>query len=220
MIRSELTPGARVRASLAASFAIAVLVGACGGAASPSASASQPAPSVAAPSVASVAPSVASVAPSVPATPAPSAPASGGTSGTDAALGIKIGAPYTITPLPAGMQSVFEAQMQSSLGALGNNIAFGFRMISGGSGQNILMVMAFPSGTLSASAFTGMVGGMGASMGATLTKTTTSGVDVYAGATSTGGVAIFHTGDHAIIVISEKSDDALKVAQALVAANQ
>jgi hypothetical protein len=45
-------------------------------------------------------------------------------------------------------------------------------------------------------------------------------VDVYAGATSTGGVAIFHTGDHAIIVISEKSDDALKVAQALVAANQ
>jgi hypothetical protein len=204
-----------------AALAIATVfaVAACGNA-SPSTSASQPAsaaPSAAAPSVASVAPSVpASVAPTAPASVQPS---SGTGSASDPAKDVKIAAPYTIAPLPAALQSVFEQQMQASLGALGNNITFGFRTIAGGAGQNILMVMAFPSGTLSASAFTGMVGGMGASMNANLTKTTTDGVDIFAGASPTGGVAIFHVGDHAIIVISEKSDDALKVAQALVGAN-
>ena len=195
-------------------IAVAILVAACGGSASPSASPSAAAPSVA-PSAAapSVAPSVA--APSV-------APSAAGPSGpiADPAEGIQIGAPYTIVELPAALKSTFETQMQTSLGALGSNIGFGFRMINGGTGQNILMVMAFPSGSLSASAFTGMVGGIGASMGATLTKTSSGGADIYAGTSATGGVALFQVGDHAIIVISEKSDDALQVAKALVAANQ
>ena len=204
----------------AASIALVVVLAACGSSASPSTSASTApsiAPSVAAPSVEpSVAPP--SAEPSV--APASVTPSGGGGTATDPAEGLKIGAPYAIVALPAAAQQVFETQMSTSLGALGSNISFGFRSITGGKGQNILMVLAFPAGTMSASVFTGMVGGMGASMGATLTKTTSGGVDIYAGASSTGGVGIFHVGDHAIIVISEKSDDALQVAEALVAANQ
>jgi hypothetical protein len=110
--------------------------------------------------------------------------------------------------------------MKTSLGSLGANIGFGFRMINGGAGQNFLMVLAFPNGELNAAAFTGMVGGIGASMGATLTKTSSDGVDIYAGASATGGISLFQAGDHAIIVIAQASDDALAIAKALVSANK
>jgi hypothetical protein len=218
MLSSEARATRRARFIGAVAIGFAFVVAACGGSASPPASPSQAvAPSVA-PSVAppSVTPSVAS--PSV----AASAPAASGGTGslTDPAEGITIGAPYSIEPLPAAMQTAFETQMKTSLGSLGANIGFGFRMINGGAGQNFLMVLAFPNGELNAAAFTGMVGGIGASMGATLTKTSSDGVDIYAGASATGGISLFQAGDHAIIVIAQASDDALAIAKALVSANK
>jgi hypothetical protein len=116
------------------------------------------------------------------------------------------------------MQQAFQAQVGSGLGALGGSM--GFRQIDGGAGNTFLMVLAFPSGTVSASTFQTMVAGMSAGMGATLQTTNVDGVDVASGPSTTGGVAFFLVGDHALIVISEKAADALPVSKALISANQ
>jgi hypothetical protein len=200
------------RALMAATTgAMAIALAACGSTASPAASTS---PSEAA------APSPSPVtSPSLAPSSAPST-SSAASKGPDAAAGLTIDAPYTFVDLPPAMQQAFESQMASSLGAFGSSISFGFRQVEGGSGLDYLMVLAFPSGTVNASTFQGMVGGLSASMGATLQTTTVDGVDVASGPSSTGGVAIFHIGDHALIVISEKPADSLPIAKALISANQ
>lgn len=201
-----------------AALAIALVATACGSAPSPAGASSAPSVAAASPS-----PSVASVAPSPSAPPAASAstaPAGSGSTAVDPAAGITIDAPYSIAALPAAMQTLFEQQMSTSLGAFGNNITFGFRQINGGKGQDFLMVLAFPAGSVTAATFTGMVGGLGGSMGATLTKTTVDGIDVHSGPSSTGGVALFHVGDQVLIVISQDKADPLAIAKALISSNQ
>jgi hypothetical protein len=116
------------------------------------------------------------------------------------------------------MQQAIQTQMGAGLGALGGSM--GFRQIQGGTGQAFLMVIAFPTGTVSATTFQSMVAGMGAGMGATLQTTSVDGVDVASGPSTTGGVAFFLIGDHALIVISEKAADALPVSKALISANK
>ena len=194
-----------------ASIVIAVALAGCGSSAGTSPSAS---PSQIAAASSSTAPS-----PSVATSSAPSASAAA-SRGPDPAAGLKVDAPYTFVDLPPAMQQAFETQMATSLGAFGSNITYGFRQVQGGAGLTYLLVLAFPTGTVNASTFQGMVGGLSGSMGATLTTTTVDGVDVASGPSSTGGVAIFHIGDHALIVISEKPTDALPVAKALISANK
>jgi hypothetical protein len=194
-----------------ASVVIAVALAGCGNSAGTSPSAS---PSQVAAASASSAPSA-----SVAASSAPSA-STAASRGPDPAAGLKIDAPYSFVDLPPAMQQAFETQMASSLGAFGSSITYGFRQVQGGTGLTYLLVLAFPSGTMNASTFQGMVGGLSGSMGATLTTTTVDGVDVASGPSSSGGVAIFHIGDHALIVIAEKPADSLPVAKALISANQ
>jgi len=206
------------RALLAlATIAVAVALAGCGGTASPAANAST-APSQAAP----ITPApTASPSPAASPSAAASAPASAATSpGPDPAAGLKVDAPYTFVALPPAMQQAFESQMASSLGAFGSSITFGFRQVDGGTGQAFLMVLAFPTGTVSAPTFEGMLGGLSGSMGATLQKTTVDGVEVSSGPSTSGGVGIFHIGDHVLIVIAEKPADALPIAKALISANQ
>jgi hypothetical protein len=190
-----------------AAVALAITLAGCSNSASPTASASPIQAATATPSPAT-SPSLAAAA---------SAAAS---KGPDAAAGLKIDAPYTFVDLPPAMQQAFEAQMASSLGAFGGIISFGFRQVDGGTGQDYLMVLAFPSGMMNASAFQQMVGGLSGSMGATLQTTTVDGVDVASGPSSTGGVAFFHIGDHVLVVISQQPADSLPIAKALISANQ
>lgn len=154
------------------------------------------------------------------ATPTPTTAASA-PAAADPAAGLGIDAPYTLTPLPAALQQALESQMAASLGAFGGAIKFGFRQIGGGSATgSILMVLAFPSGSLSAAAYQGAVAGMGSSMGATFDTSTVDGVEVSNGKTSTGGIAVFHIGDHMLVVISPAAAASLPVATALIKANQ
>jgi hypothetical protein len=205
-----IRPSRRALTAFAA-VVIAVALAGCGNSAgtSPSASPSQ---------VAAASPSTAS-SPSVAASSAPSA-STAASRGPDPAAGLKVDAPYTLVDLPPAMQQAFETQMATSLGAFGSNITYGFRQVDGGTGLTYLLVLAFPTGTVNAATFQGMVGGLSGSMGATLTTTTVDGVDVASGPTSTGGVAIFHIGDHALIVITQKPADSLPIAKALISANQ
>jgi hypothetical protein len=204
------------RSATAAAIALLALALAACGSSSPATTA----PSQAV--VPSVAPSVgASVAPSVVVTtPAPSAPPASGGTAVDPTADLKIGAPYTLTALPAAMQQVFETQMAGGLAAFGDSIKLGFRQVSGGTGTNILMVLGFPQGALNEAAYQAALGGMGASLaGTTFTTTTVSGVDVSTAKASTGGIGVFHDGDRMIMIIASSEAELIPVATALIGGN-
>ena len=205
-------------AGLATVTAIAAVLAACGSSA-PASIAPSAAPSVAAPSVA---PSIALPSIALPSIVIPSTnpAASGGTAGVDPAKGLAIGAPYSLTALPPALQTVFEQQMAAGLGGFGNSIQVGFRQVTGGTGMSILMVMAFPTGFLNPAAYEAALSGMGTSMGATFTKTTVDGVDVSTGTQASGGVAVFHIGDHMLVVISPTPAETLPISTALIKANK
>ena len=205
-------------AGLATVTAIAAVLAACGSSA-PASIAPSAAPSVAAPSVA---PSIALPSIALPSIVIPSTnpAASGGTAGVDPAKGLAIGAPYSLAALPPALQTVFEQQMAAGLGGFGNSIQVGFRQVTGGTGMSILMVMAFPTGFLNPAAYEAALSGMGTSMGATFTKTTVEGVDVSTGTQATGGVAVFHIGDHMLVVISPTPAETLPISTALIKANK
>jgi hypothetical protein len=138
----------------------------------------------------------------------------------DAAAGLEIGAPYTLTALPAALQQTFESQMAAGLGAFGGAFQIGFRQVDGGSATSILMVIGFPAGSLSATAYQAALAGMGSSMGTTFTSTTVDGIPVSTGTAATGGLAVFQVGDHMLVVISPTAADSLPTATALIKANQ
>jgi hypothetical protein len=187
---------------------LAVTVAACGGTASPAAA--TPSPTIAATPSPTPAPTP-TPAPSVAASPAATA---------DPAADLKIGAPYAIADVAPALKTAFETQMASGLGSFGSLISFGFRQISGGQGQAFLLVMAFPTGMLNDEAYQGALGGMSASLKATLTPSTVDGVEVSSGNASSGGVAVFHMGDHLIMVIAQTPADAVPMATALIQANK
>lgn len=202
----------------ALSIAIAALLVACGSAAPastvPLASTAAATPSAAASSAPASAPASGPDESTTASTAPASAPAA-----ADPAAGLKIGAPYTLTTLPGGLQQALESQMAGGLGSFGSSVQAGFRQVGGSSGS-ILMVIAFPAGSLSAAAYQAAVSVMGSSMGATFTTTTVAGVDVASGKATTGGVAMFHIADHLLVVISPIDTESLPIATALINANQ
>lgn len=204
-------------AGLATVTAIVAVLAACGSSA-PASTAPSAAPSVAAPSIA---PSIALPSIALPSIALPSVNpgASGGTAGVDPAKGLAIDAPYSLTALPPALQTAFEQQMAAGLGGFGNSIQVGFRQVTGGTGMSILMVLAFPTGFLNDAAYKAALGGMGTSMGATFTTTTVEGVEVSTGTQATGGVAVFHIGDHMLVVISPTAAETLPISTALIKAN-
>jgi hypothetical protein len=174
-----------------------------------------------------VASTAAATASPVASTPAASAPAASTGSGApasapaaaDPAAGLKIGAPYTLTSLPGGLQETIESQMAGGLGAFGGAVQVGFRQVGGSSGS-ILMVIAFPAGSLTAAAYQAAVAVMASNLGATFSTSTVDGVDVASGKAKAGGVAMFHIADHLLVVISPLETESLPIATALITANQ
>jgi hypothetical protein len=151
--------------------------------------------------------------------PAASTGASAPATGADPAAGLTIDSPYTLTTLPGGLQQTIESQMAGGLGAFGGAVQVGFRQVGGSSGS-ILMVIAFPAGSLSAAAYQATVAVMASNLGATFSTSTVDGVDVASGKAKTGGVAMFHIADHLLVVISPLETESLPIATALITANQ
>jgi hypothetical protein len=210
MTRIASRPPAGRLASLGAlAFILSAALGACGSSAPATSSPSQPAAS-AAPPAATPAPTGS---PALGASTAPSAAA------VDPAIGLKIGAPYTLATLPAADEQTLQGQMAAGLGAFGSTIQTGFRQVNGGTGGTILMVIAFPTGALNDIAFQATVSALASSMHATLTQSTIGGVEVSSGTTATGGIAVFHVADHLLVVTSQTATDAVPVATALITAN-
>jgi predicted small lipoprotein YifL len=212
MVLAPLSSPRRLVALGATALVLAASMTGCGS--------SAPASAPPAASIAAATPSPAASAPAASAPAASTAPASAPATGADPAAGLTIDSPYTLTALPAALQQTLETQFASGVGAFGDAVKVGFRQIGGGNATgSILMVIAFPSGSLNATAYQAALAGMGSSMGAAFTTSTVEGVDVASGTASTGGVGVFHIGDHMLVVISPTASESLPIATALIKAN-
>lgn len=214
MFLTASSPASRRVAVIAVTTLVAALTLAGCGSTAPASNPAPSTPAVTAPP--SVAPTlVPTVVPSV----APSVAVTGAPPTGDPAAGLKIEAPYGMIALPSSLQTTFEQQMATGLGALGSSIKVGFRQVTGGTGSSILMVIAFPTGSLTAANYQAALARMAPSMGATFTTTTVGGVEISKGAMSSGAIAIFHVGDHMLMVIGQTEADSVAVATSLINAN-
>jgi len=184
------------------------------------------------PGAASVAPSATAVAtpeptaaPTVAATVAPtpsaSTAAASGSAQPDPAIGLKIASPYELTPLDPNVESAIGSQISQSAGALGGLFGFGGRTITKDDKvAGYVFVIGFPAGLLTEATYKVMVSGMQSSMGATFTTETISGTDVSIGAAATGTIALLHSGDHLVMILTPTSAELPAMAKALIDANK
>ena len=184
------------------------------------------------PGAASVAPSATAVAtpeptaaPTVAATVAPtpsaSTAAASGSAQPDPAIGLKIASPYELTPLDPNVESAIGSQISQSAGALGGLFGFGGRTITKDDKvAGYVFVIGFPAGLLTEATYKVMVSGMQSSMGATFTTETISGTDVSIGAAATGTIALLHSGDHLVMILTPASAELPAMAKALIDANK
>ena len=184
------------------------------------------------PGAASVAPSATAIAtpepttaPTVAATVAPtpsaSTAAASGSAQPDPAIGLKIDSPYELTALDPNVESAIGSQITQSAGALGSLFGFGGRTITkDGKVAGYVFVIGFPAGLLTEATYNVMVSGMQSSMGATFTTQTISGTDVSIGAAATGTIALLHSGDHLVMILTPTSAELPAMAKALIDANK
>jgi hypothetical protein len=194
---------------------LAFVIGAC----SPAASVASPSP---APTTAPAATASLTPAPSPTPTSAPSAtPAPSTAAAADPAEGLKIADPYTLTVLDPALETTFRQQFTAAAGAFGSLIGIGGReVIDKGALAGYVIVFGFPPGAMNDTSFQSMLAGMATSSQMTFTTTTISGVQVSTASSAGGTYALFHVGDHVIMLITLQAETAPAVAKALITANQ
>ncbi|HEY4751638.1 MAG TPA: hypothetical protein VIH37_00020, partial [Candidatus Limnocylindrales bacterium] len=156
------------------------------------------------------------------------APAASAPSSSDAAPGasaaqlldVTIGAPYTLTDLPASKADTIQAGIEKDLGPYGKAVHASVKEIQqGGTTAGYLMVVAFPNGTLTDNVYQQVITDL--SMGAESDFTTkpVGAVPVSYGTLGGGSVAVFRQGDLVMIALSPTTTDLTPVVTALVKAN-
>ena len=138
----------------------------------------------------------------------------------DPLLGVKIGAPYTLTELPAAKADAIQAGIEKDLGAYGKAVHVGVRSIDQ-AGQPVayLMVVAFPRGTLNDNIYGQVITDLSMGAEADFTAKPISNVPVSFGTLNGGSVAVFRTGDVAMIALSPTTTDLTPIVSSLVTAN-
>jgi hypothetical protein len=196
--------------ALVALLFVALVIAACSPTASPSSSANATTTPTASSTAAATASPTASVAPSAAASAALA----------DPAVGLKIGAPYTLAPLDPALETSFRQQFAGAVGAFGSLIAVGGREIdSNGALAGYVMIMGFPAGFVTDSIYQAMLGGMTSSSQVTFTKTTVSGTEVSSGTMATAALGIYRAGDKIVMTFAPTATVLTPITTALVTAN-
>ncbi len=135
-------------------------------------------------------------------------------------LDVRIAAPYTLADLPASKADALSEGIANNLGVYAKAVHVGVQQIQKGPAvAAYLMVVAFPTGTLSDSVYGQVITDL--SMGAEQDFTTRpiSNVPVSFGGMGGGSVAVFRAGDLVLIALSPQTTDLTPIATALVQAN-
>ena len=101
-------------------------------------------------------------------TPSPSTATASGSAQPDPAIGLKIAAPYELTPLDPALEATLAAQLAQLGGAAGLVSVGGRTVVADGQPEGYVQVIALPPGMLSDSVYTALLAAIGPSTGGRL----------------------------------------------------
>jgi len=216
----------RSRSAFVATLALAALLaGACGSTAPPSASAAASIAATATPQATATATTAPTQTPDPTPSPTeePTEEPSPSEAANDPTEGLAIGDPYELEPLDAAAAAFFESSIAEGLGSLGGIIEFGAVAVTlEGEDVGIVMAMAFPGfpGVDDPSFFASVMGGVAGSSGGAVEETTIGGRTVAL--TEGGGTAFagYQDGDTVIFAVGPTAEDATAIVTALIEANE
>jgi hypothetical protein len=208
----------------AALLGFGLVAGACGGSAATAAPVT-PVPTIAtAPPTASPTPvptATPTAAPTATPTAAPTATATAGASAAvDPAASLAIAAPYALVELDPATAAAMQSSIESGLGAYSSLFHIGTREVTNaGKLAAYVMVMQFPTGTLTDTTYQAVLGGITASSKTTFKLNDVAGTPVSTGTLSTVSVGIFKSGDDVVLVLAITQPEVLPIAKALITSN-
>jgi hypothetical protein len=217
--------GRSIRLSVAG---LALIVAACGSAASPSPSpTATPAPTPSATPTATPTPTLAPTAtPTLAPTPAPAptaTPAPSATPAIDPTSDLKIGGGYTLVPLDPTVEATMKAAIEQSLGSMASLLEFGAKNVNRGTTKTgFVMVVAYPGlpaasrTTFFQSAVNGTVTTSGAKV---VSRPTISGHAVIVAAAAASAFAAYQYKDGIVYAYAATAKEALAIITAVIKAN-
>jgi hypothetical protein len=224
------------RRLVASLIGVGLAVGACGGSAATAAPVT-PVPTIAAATATSAPTASPTPAPSSSANPtasaaasaapvasdSPGASAASGASASaavDPASNLAIASPYSIVTLDAATATAMQTSIEQGMGAYAGLIHVGTREVAkSGKLAAYVMVLAFPTGTLTDATYQAVLAGMSASATGAFTSNTVSTTTVSTGTMSTVNVGIYRAGDAVMVVLALDKTEVLPIATALISSN-
>jgi hypothetical protein len=154
------------------------------------------------------------------ATPAPTpTPIPSPTAAPDPAIGLKIAAPYTLSPLEPAIAAALDTLVKTSLGSMAAIVEFGGRTADkDGITQAFVLVIRIPGVPMSSPAFIDSVASGMAGSGGKVAKKTVLGTSVRVVTGPSSGI-VFISGDKVIMCVGATTTINLAVVTALIKAN-
>ena len=174
---------------------------------------------------ATVTPSAAPAPTPVPsATPSPSlalAPSPSASAAVDPTAGLLIAPPYTLSELDPTTAATIQGALAKGMGAFASVVQVGTREIQkNGTTVAYVMVILFPAGSLTDTAYKAALGGIEASANTTFKVSKVAGYDVSTGTMSTLSAGVFHAGNAIALILAPVVTEVLPAATALITANK
>ena len=197
----------------AALLGIALLVSACGGASATPTPSPTPSPTATPSPTPAATPSP---------TPSPTEAASPSASAAvDPAAGLAIADPYTLKELDSAAAQTIAGAMEKGMGAFASVIHVGMREVQkAGATVGYVMVIEFPSGTLSDTTYNGFLAGITSTGDTTWKVVKVDSYSVSTGTMSGLSVGMFKAGDAVMLIMSPTAAEVVPIAKALIAANK
>ena len=139
----------------------------------------------------------------------------------DAAAGLKIAAPYQLTPLDSALEALFRKQFTSGVGAAASLIDFGGRdVVDDGALVGYVFIVGFEPGVLTDASYPSFLEGVKGSAKVTFKTVTISGVKVSTAPSGPGMMGLYRKGGDVVMVLTQSASGLAPVIRALVSANR
>ena len=154
-------------------------------------------------------------------TPAPTATtAPSASAAVDPAAGLAIADPYTLQELDAAAAETIQGAMAKGMGAFASVIHVGMREVQkAGTIVGYVMVIQFPTGTLSDTTYNGFLAGIASTGSSTLKVVKVGSTSISTGTMSGLSVGMYRAGDAVMLIMSPTATEVVPIAKALIAAN-
>ena len=139
----------------------------------------------------------------------------------DAAAGLEIAAPYSLTPLDPALETLFRKQFTSGVGAAASLIDVGGRdIVDDGALVGYVFVVGFQPGVLTDASYPSFLEGVKGNTSVKFKVVTISGVKVSTAPSGPGSMGLYRKGDGVVMVLTTSASGLAPVVRSLISANR